>query len=66
MTLRKISKYQPENFEFTLENLEEAKKIINKYPAEKPYQNLILTFYLDSILLVSFKTPLFYLFVYTS
>jgi NADH-quinone oxidoreductase subunit E len=32
MTLRKISKMQPENFEFTKENLEEAKKIIGKYP----------------------------------
>ena len=32
MTLRKISKMQPENFEFTKENLEEAKKIIDKYP----------------------------------
>ena len=32
MTLRKISKMQPENFEFTKENLEEARKIIGKYP----------------------------------
>ena len=30
MTLRKISKEQPDNFEFTQENLEEAKKIINQ------------------------------------
>ena len=35
MTLRKISKEQPDNFEFTQENLEEAKKIINKYPEGK-------------------------------
>tara|TARA_B100001741_G_scaffold51830_1_gene39762 strand:- start:1339 stop:1947 length:609 start_codon:yes stop_codon:yes gene_type:complete len=35
MTLRKISKEQPENFEFTIESLEEAKKIINKYPKGK-------------------------------
>ena len=35
MTLRKISKEQPENFQFTIESLEEAKKIINKYPKGK-------------------------------
>ena len=33
MTLRKISKSQPENFEFTKESLEEANNIIQKYPA---------------------------------
>ena len=32
MTLRKISKEQPEKFEFSEENLNEANKIINKYP----------------------------------
>ena len=32
MTLRKISKDQPENFEFTKNSLEEAKTVINKYP----------------------------------
>ena len=35
MTLRKISKDQPENFEFTEKNLEEANKIIKKYPDKK-------------------------------
>ena len=35
MTLKKISKNQPENFEFTKESLEEAKNIIKKYPKDK-------------------------------
>tara|TARA_Y100000768_G_C23844165_1_gene617642 strand:- start:291 stop:899 length:609 start_codon:yes stop_codon:yes gene_type:complete len=35
MTLKKISKNQPENFEFTKESLEEAKNIIKKYPKNK-------------------------------
>jgi hypothetical protein len=30
MTLRKISKEQPEKFEFTQENLDEANRIIKK------------------------------------
>ena len=32
MTLRKISKNQPENFEFTKESLEQVNDIIKKYP----------------------------------
>ncbi len=35
MTIKKISKEQPENFEFTKESLEEAKNIIKKYPKDK-------------------------------
>ena len=35
MTFKKISKNQPENFEFTKESLEEAKNIIKKYPKDK-------------------------------
>ena len=35
MTLRKISKNQPESFEFTKESLEEITKIIKKYPKGK-------------------------------
>ena len=31
MTLRKVSKDQPENFEFNQESFEQAKKIITKY-----------------------------------
>ena len=35
MTLRKISKTQPDNFEFTNENMTRIKDIINKYPNGK-------------------------------
>jgi len=35
MSIKKISKEQPDKFEFTLDNLEKAKKIIKKYPNEK-------------------------------
>ena len=35
MSLKKISKEQPENFEFTSDNLAAAKKIILKYPKGK-------------------------------
>ena len=35
MTLRKISKTQPENFEFTNKNMTRIKDIINKYPNGK-------------------------------
>ena len=35
MTIKKISKDQPENFEFTKENLEEANNIIKRYPKDK-------------------------------
>ena len=35
MSLKKISKNQPENFEFTKKSLEEAKNIIKKYPKDK-------------------------------
>ena len=35
MTLKKISKNQPENFEFNKESLQEAKNIIRKYPKDK-------------------------------
>ena len=35
MSVKKISKEQPENFEFNSKNLEEAKKIIQNYPDGK-------------------------------
>ena len=35
MSIKKISKEQPDKFEFTLDNLEKAKKIIKKYPNKK-------------------------------
>ena len=46
MTLRKISKEQPDNFEFSQENLEEAKKIINKYPEGKQQSAVMSLLYL--------------------
>ena len=35
MSIKKISKEQPKKFEFTLKNLEIAKKILNNYPNNK-------------------------------
>ena len=35
MSLKKISKEQPSDFEFNKTNLEEAQKIIKNYPEEK-------------------------------
>ena len=35
MSIKKISKEQPDKFEFTLDNLEKAKKVIKKYPDGK-------------------------------
>ena len=46
MTLRKISKEQPEQFEFTQENFEEAKKIIKKYPAGKQQSAVMSLLYI--------------------
>lgn len=46
MTLRKISKDQPENFEFTKESLEEAKNIIKKYPDGKKQSAVMSLLYI--------------------
>ena len=46
MTLRKISKEQPDNFEFSPENLEEAKKIMRKYPDGKQQSAVMSLLYL--------------------
>ena len=46
MTLRKISKEQPEKFEFNQENFEEAKKIIKKYPEGKQQSAVMSLLYL--------------------
>ena len=35
MSIKKISKEQPDKFEFTLDNIEKVKKIISKYPDGK-------------------------------
>ena len=46
MTLRKIAKEQPENFEFTSESLAEAKKIIDKYPKGKQQSAVMSLLYI--------------------
>ena len=46
MTLRRISKEQPENFEFTKENLDEANKIIAKYPNGKQHSAVMALLYI--------------------
>ena len=46
MTLRKISKDQPERFEFDNKNLEEVKKIIKKYPEGKQQSAVMSLLYL--------------------
>tara|TARA_B100000579_G_scaffold427244_1_gene435589 strand:- start:493 stop:1101 length:609 start_codon:yes stop_codon:yes gene_type:complete len=46
MTLRKISKVQPEKFEFDNKNIEEAKKIISKYPEGKQQSAVMSLLYL--------------------
>ena len=42
MSVKKISKEQPENFEFTSTSLETANKIIKKYPKAVSYTHLTL------------------------
>jgi NADH-quinone oxidoreductase subunit E len=46
MTLRKISKEQPDNFEFTEENLLEANNIIKKYPKGKQQSAVMSLLYI--------------------
>ena len=46
MTLRKISKDQPERFEFDTKNLEEVKNIIKKYPEGKQQSAVMSLLYL--------------------
>ncbi len=46
MTLRKISKDQPDNFEFSHDNLDEIKKIINKYPEGKQQSAVMSLLYI--------------------
>ena len=46
MTLRRISKEQPENFEFTKESLDEANKIIAKYPNGKQQSAVMALLYI--------------------
>ena len=46
MTLRRIAKEQPENFEFTSESLAEAKRIIDKYPKGKQQSAVMSLLYI--------------------
>ena len=46
MTLRKISKDQPDNFEFNQDNLDEIKKIISKYPEGKQQSAVMSLLYI--------------------
>ena len=46
MTIRRISKEQPENFEFTKESLDEANKIIAKYPDGKKQSAVMALLYI--------------------
>ena len=46
MSIKKISKEQPSDFEFSKKNLEEAKKIIKKYPEGKQQSAVMPLLYL--------------------
>tara|TARA_Y100000590_G_scaffold447154_1_gene581942 strand:- start:1337 stop:1945 length:609 start_codon:yes stop_codon:yes gene_type:complete len=46
MSIKKISKEQPDNFEFTSKNLLEAKKIIAKYPEDKQQSSVMALLYI--------------------
>ncbi len=46
MTIKKISKIQPETFEFTKENLQEAENEINKYPKDRKGSAVLALLYL--------------------
>ena len=42
MSIKKISKEQPDKFEFTLGNLEKARKVIKKYPKNGKQQSAVM------------------------
>ena len=46
MTLRKISKNQPENFEFTKKSLDEVNNIIQKYPTGREQSAVMSLLYI--------------------
>ena len=46
MNIKKISKEQPDKFEFTLDNLEKARKVIKKYPNGKQQSAVMALLYL--------------------
>ena len=47
MSIKKISKEQPGNFEFNSKNLEVAKKIIQNYPEEKQQSAVMHCYFLS-------------------
>ncbi len=49
MSIKKVHDIQPENFEFTKENLELANKILKKYPTEKKKSSVMPLLYLAQI-----------------
>ena len=46
MSIKKISKLQPETFEFTKENLKKAEEEIKKYPKERKASSVLALLYL--------------------
>ena len=46
MSIKKISKMQPESYKFTEENLQEAKKEIKKYPNDRKASAVLALLYL--------------------
>jgi len=46
MSIKKISKEQPDNFEFNKKNLEKAKKIISNYPENKQQSAVMALLYI--------------------
>ena len=46
MSIKKISKIQPESFEFSKDNLQEAEKEIKKYPKDKKARAVLALLYL--------------------
>ena len=46
MSTKKISKEQPDNFEFTSQNLSRAKKIIANYPEDKQQSSVMALLYI--------------------
>ena len=46
MSIKKISKIQPDNFEFTSQNLSRAKKIIANYPEDKQQSSVMALLYI--------------------
>ena len=46
MSIKKVSKTQPESFEFSQDNLKEAENIIKKYPKNRKASGVLALLYL--------------------